>query len=275
VGQAIGAYLVRNYQAVVDLLEARLGEEPELPGGQRTVALALARLNQEPEAVDRLREAIDQSPGDWLARAALASLLLRSKEAAGTSPSQTGRGGSGAAAACVPVRSLADEAAGHLEFALAAEVRPALRELLGAARWRVGHEALHGGRYRGAAREFAGAAAEFVGAAEASGAARQALAERHTWTFVGEAVALLLAGEPEAAQTLFARSPVRGAGRGHPLARFAAGLYELCDELVRATMVERSEATLALRDVLLGIRLEVGFYDGRQAVSLAWAGGPP
>src|SRR3954447_2398438 len=57
VGQAKGAYLLRNYQIVVDLLEPQLAAETNLPGGQRLLGQALARLHREPEAVERLREA--------------------------------------------------------------------------------------------------------------------------------------------------------------------------------------------------------------------------
>src|SRR4051794_24224632 len=48
VGQARGAYLLRNYQATVDLLEPQLTAEPDLPGGQRLLGQALARLHREP-----------------------------------------------------------------------------------------------------------------------------------------------------------------------------------------------------------------------------------
>src|SRR5205085_2562578 len=75
--QAQSAHVLRNYPLVVELLEPRLHECPELPGGQRTLGFALARLNREEEARVRLREAARQSPADWAARTALASLLLR------------------------------------------------------------------------------------------------------------------------------------------------------------------------------------------------------
>jgi tetratricopeptide (TPR) repeat protein len=278
VTQAVGAYLLRNYSAVVALLEARLEDEPALPGGQRTLGLALARLNRAPEAVDRLRAAVRQCPSDWLARASLASLLLRSDGEETVPPRHRGAAdedvttrSSGPQAK----RSSAAESAEHLQAALGAAPRPALRELLGAARWRLGQEALRAGEYREAGRAFAAATAEFTGAAEVSGAARQALPVRQSSAFIGQAVALLLAGELEAAQALFARSPLQGAAAGHPLGRFAAGLFELCEELARAPVAERIEAAVSLRDMVLNVRLAVGFYDGRQAVSLAWAGGPP
>jgi hypothetical protein len=262
VTQALGAYMLRSYQAVVDLLEPRLRDDPELPHGQRTIAHALARLNREPEAIDRLREAIRQSPSDWLARASLASLLLRSQDESLTPSGHH------------VIRSSVPEAATHLEAALATAPRPALRELLGAARWWAGHEALQSGRDQDAARQFAAAGDGFAAAAVASGAARMALPVRQSAAFVGQAVALLLAGQTEAAQRLFSRSPVPGVTAGDPLGRFAAGLYELCDELARVPAAERLEAA-ALREVVLQVRLEVGFYDGRQAVSLAWTGGFP
>jgi hypothetical protein len=85
--QAQNAYAVRNYQMVIDLLESRLESQPDLAGGQRVLAQALARLNREEAAAVRLREAVRQSTNDWLARASLASLLLgASEQAAGPSP---------------------------------------------------------------------------------------------------------------------------------------------------------------------------------------------
>jgi predicted Zn-dependent protease len=260
VTQALGAYMLRSYQAVVDLLEPRLRDDPALPGGQRTLGHALARLNREPEAIDRLREAVRQSPADWLARASLASLLLRAQDEPLPSSHHS----------IIP-----SSAAAHLEAALAAAPRPALRELLGAARWRVGQEALQSGYEQEAVRQFAAAGAEFAAAAETSRAARMALPVRQSSAFVGQAVALLLAGQTEAAQRLFSRSPVAGVAANDPLGRFAAGLYELCDELARVSAAERLEAAAALREVVLQVRLAVGFYDGRQAVSLAWTGGLP
>ena len=279
VGQARGAYLLRDYPAVLDLLEPRLCEEPDLPGGQRILADALARLHREPEALERLREAVRQSPADWLARASLASLLLRSCDETIRSSSSH------------PLTlSIATEAVTHLQEALAAEPRPALRELLGAAHWRAGQETLRGGQYRKAERHFAAAAAEFRAAAAASGAARVALPARRSSAFIGQAVALLASGEVEAAQRLFSRSTMSGLGevRRHglrqdrgpshgaddPLVRFAAGLYELCEELMRLPPAERREAASSLLDLVLAVRLAVGFFDGRQAVSLLWAGGP-
>src|SRR5437870_2430482 len=123
VAQARSAYLLRNYQAAVDLLERRLGEEPALPGGQRILGQALARLNREPEALERLRAAVGHTAEDWLARASLASLLLRSDDHGPHTPS-------------APV-----EAITHLQEALQIEPLPALRELLGAAEWCAGQDA--------------------------------------------------------------------------------------------------------------------------------------
>ena len=76
----------------------------------------------------------------------------------------------------------------------------------------------------------------------------------------------------------------------HPGAQYAllgAGLglclYLFFTLKVEAARLERrsrdkwaamTEAAAALRDVVLNLRLAVGFYDGRQAVSLAWSGGP-
>jgi tetratricopeptide (TPR) repeat protein len=262
VTQALGDYMLRSYQAVVDLLEPRLHEDPALPGGQRTLAHALARLNREPEAIAHLREAVRQSPSDWLARASLSTLLLRSQEESVTPASHQ------------VIRSTAPEAVAHLEAALVAEPRPAMRELLGAARWRAGQEALQSGHDSEAARQFAAAGAEFLAAAEASGAARMALPARQSAAFVGQAVALLRSGRTEAAQQLFSRSKAPGIAAGDPLGRFAAGLYELCEEWARVPAAERLEAAEALRELVLQVRLAVAFYDGRQAVCLAWTGGP-
>jgi len=139
----------------------------------------------------------------------------------------------------------------------------------------LGQEGLQFGRHPEAARQFAAAGAEFAAAAETSGAARLALPVRRSAAFVGQATALLLVGHTAAAQRLFSQSPVPGVAVGDPLGRFAAGLYELCDELARVPAAERFEAAAALRDVVLQVRLAVGFYDGRQAVSLTWTGGLP
>jgi hypothetical protein len=250
VTQARGIYVLRNYQAVVGLLEPQMVTRPDLAGGQRVLALALAWLDRREEAVERLGEAVRQSRSDWLARASLASLLLGSPDAA-LRPD--------------PV-ALLDEA---LATAPPAS-QPAVRELLGAARWRTGQEALRAGREREAAREFAEAGRQFARAAQASGAARLELPARQSASFVGQAVALLLAGETEAAQRLFSAAPLPRVAATDPLSRFAAGLYELCEELARAPAEERIEASSELRQVVLETRLAVGFFDGRRAVSMAW-----
>jgi hypothetical protein len=268
VAKARGAYLMRSYQVVVDLLEPRLQEQPELPGGQRVLAQALARLNREPAAIERLRRAARQETGDWLANASLASLLLR--PSAPVSKWPPAAGGSSA-----PVSAAAD-AVGCLEAAIAAapeRAHPPLRELLGAARWRDGQELLRAGEAAAAARQFAAAAQEFTAAAAASAVACRALPDRQAAVYVGQAISLLLADQPEAAQRLFSRLCIPGTGAQDPVARFAAGLYELCDALAGLPAADRAAAAETLRAVVLDTRLEVGFYDGRQAVSLVWLSG--
>lgn len=271
VAQARSAYLLRNYAMVVELLEPRLQEDPELPGGQRLLGQALARLNRPVEAAERLREAIQQAPVDGLARASLASLLLCSRSEC-------------LSASALPflstslTSSLTSEAVTQLEAALAEPAsapvaRSALHELLGAARWACGQEALREGSDPEAARQFAAARVQFAAAAQRSGAARRALPQRQAAVFVGEAVALLLSGQVEAAQRLFSRSRVPAAAARDPVGQFAAGLYELCEELVRLPAGERTGAAAPLRGVVLETRLAVGFYDGRQAVTLAWLDG--
>src|SRR5262249_18436827 len=117
------------------------------------------------------------------------------------------------------------------------------------------------------------AAAEFAAAAELSNLARQALPARQAAAYVGQAVALLLAGESEAAQRLFSRTSTMVTTSDDPISRFAVGLYELCEELQLLSASERAETTAALREVVLQTRLIVAFYDGRQAVSLGWHSG--
>ena len=167
VGQARGAYLLRNYQAVVDLLEPQLTAEPELPDGQRLLGQALARLHREPEAVERLREAGRQSLQDWLARASLASLLLSGASGVDLpigEASANPRNGPDADRKVgatnnpnPPVCSLQSnltEAVTSLQTALDIAPLPAVRELLGAACWRYGQAALAGGRFPEAASRF-------------------------------------------------------------------------------------------------------------------------
>jgi tetratricopeptide (TPR) repeat protein len=260
--QAWGAYLLGNFPAVLDLLEPRLREQPDLAGGQRVLAGALARLNREEEAIEHLREAVCRAPQDWLARASLASLLLRAEDGI---------------AALGPKVSPASDAAAHLEAAMATASeasRPVVQELLGAARWREGQTALARGACREAGRLFAAAGRGFERAAARSGAARLELPARQAAAFVGQAVALLLAGEAEAAQRLFSRTAF-SVTAAQPLVRFAAGLYELCEELAGVPPDERAGVATALPEVVLATRLEVGFYDGRRGVSLFWRGGVP
>jgi tetratricopeptide (TPR) repeat protein len=251
--QAQSAYALRNYPLAVELLEARLGQEPDLPGGQRVMGLALARLRRDDEAIARLQEAVQQSEGDWLARTALASLLLGVPEQAGL-PS--------------PVALLGDA----LGTAPSAQ-RASMRELLGAAYWRAGQAALAGRQDRKAAQEFARARREFAAAAAASGAARMEEPARQAAAFVGQAVALLHAGETEAAQRLFSSEWRPQTSAAGPLTRFAAGLYELCDALRLASPEERNQASDGLRQVVLDARLAVTFFDGQRAVSLTWLPG--
>jgi len=148
-----------------------------------------------------------------------------------------------------------------------------MRELLGAACWRYGQAALAGGRLPEAASCFGRAVSEFEAAARESRAAAAALTVRRSTSFVGQAAALLSAGRVEAAQQLFSRSSLSGVHSAEPLARFAASLYSFCDELAGLPREEVIQAAAALREAVLAVRLEVGFYDGRQAVSLAWVSG--
>jgi len=278
VAQARGAYLIRNYSVAVDLLEPRLREQPDLEGGQRILGLALGRLHHELESMERLRESVRQSQEDWLARAALASLLLRGDHArlavAGYRPGIPSSGSCGAPDGSPHAPTGVLEAITLLREALSIALLPAVSELLGAARWRAGQDALRERRFRLAARLFGAAAADFSAAARKTGAARAALSLRQSTTFVGEAVALLCAGELETAQRLFSRSPVLGLSAAEPLSRFAARLFEFSGELGRLPPPDRSEAVAALREMVLAVRLEVGFYDGRQPVCVAWTGGP-
>src|SRR5206468_1176629 len=126
--------------------------------------------------------------------------------------------------------TLSAEAVANLQAALTDVPPPALRELLGAALWASGRDALRSRRDRFAARQFAAAAEEFRVAAERSSVARCGLSARQAASFVGQAVALLLADEPDAAQRLFSRTPLPAVATSDPIARFAAGLYELCEE---------------------------------------------
>jgi hypothetical protein len=260
-------------------LEPRLREAPNLAGGHRILGLALARLQREPDAAEQLRVAVRQSGQDWLSQAALASLLLRGDPV----PPPPARGShsdlrslpSWAAADADPdTHTSATEAIALLREALAVVPSPAVNELLGAARWRVGQDALGESRFRVAAQQFRSAAADFNAAALRTGTARAALPVRQSTSFVGEAVALLCAGETETAQRLFSCSPVPGLCNAEPLSRFAARLFEFCEEFGRLSGEDRSEAVGALRDVVLSVTLQVGFYDGRQPVSMAWTGGP-
>jgi hypothetical protein len=153
--------------------------------------------------------------------------------------------------------------------------RPAVRELLGAAYWQEGQECLRLAPGREAERRFGAAATEFARAADESAVARRELVPRLSAALVGQAVALIAAGAPEGAQRLFSHSWLPPASPTDPLCRFAAGLYELCDELTLLSADERGPVVEVLRDVVLKTRLEVAFYDGRVAVSLCWWAGAP
>ncbi len=255
VAQAQGAYWLRNYQTAADLLEPLLTEAPERPGARRVLGQALARLNREEEALRCLSGAVCREPDDWLARASLASLMLRRGEPA--------------------AGSTAGDAVAHLtraQVSAPAGAATAMHELLGAAEWRAGQEALKQGHDREAARRFAAAGTQFERAAAATATARRERPARSAAAFVGQAVALLLAGETATAQRLFSRLS-GSCTETEPMVRFAAGLYELCEELAQVTVEERAATAAALRTVVLETRLEVGFYDGRWMVNLVWHGG--
>jgi hypothetical protein len=98
--------------------------------------------------------------------------------------------------------------------------------------------------------------------------------ERLAAAYVGQAVAMVAAGQYEAAPRLFARRRAEGMAATPALSRFARGLYELCDLAARLPGDERAAAGEALRPLLAAARLTATLWDGGHPLVLGWHGLP-
>jgi tetratricopeptide (TPR) repeat protein len=148
-------------------------------------------------------------------------------------------------------------------------VSPTLAELSAAGDWLRGHKLALSRRYSQAAQAFGAAAAAF-----ASHSPAETLAERLAACYVGQGIAYLLAGEPEAAQACYSRLPVqaRAAGSASPVSRFAGELYALAEAIRELPANERGEAVAPLGELLAAVRMRVRFLDPEQLpqVALRW-----
>jgi hypothetical protein len=246
VSAARGYYLLRQWPAAA----AAVGHVPELPGAGVILALALARMGEEDAARAAFAAAVAVAPEDPHLRCAHAAFLLR--------------GGRGA------------EALGEAEAGLGvveedASPRVPLLSARGAAHWLLGQEAVARGEDRRAVAAFEQAARSFL-AAGASPA--RSLSEWLAAAYVGQAVAMVAAGQYASAPRLFARQQAQGMAATPALARFARDLYELCDLTPRLPEAERPAAGHALRPVLSRAVLRASLWDGGCPLILAWYGLP-
>lgn len=242
---ARGYYLLRQWPAAAAAVEGT----PDLPGAGVILSLARARLCERDAARDAFAAAVAMAPEEPHLRCARAAFLLRD-----------GHG----------VPALADAEAGLAHADHRSPLGTALLSLVGAARWRLGQEAMGRGEERRAVSEFDHAARAFRAAA----AGRRATAERLAAAYVGQAVAMVAAGQIEAVPRLFARRQAEGMSPSPSLARFARDLYELCDLAARLPDAERSVVGEALRPVLAVAALQVSLWDGGYPVLLGWHGLP-
>lgn len=256
VSAARGLYLLRQWPAAA----AAAREAPALPGAGVILALARARMGE--EAREAFAEAVAAAPQDGYTRCAGAAYLLRI--GCGTEALREAEAGLAVVGCPAPG---AEERSG--EDAL----RSALLSLRGGARWLLGQEAVREGEERRAVMEFEHATRGFLGAAEAP-AGRAALSERLAAAYVGQAVAMVVAGQYAAAPLLFSRRRAQGMEATPALSRFARDLYELCDLAARLPEADRPAAGAALRPVLAGAILAVALWDGGAPPALTWHGLP-
>jgi hypothetical protein len=256
---ARGAYLLRQWPAAAAAAEAAL----DLPGAGVILALARARMGEEDAARDLFAAAVAAAPEEFCTRCARAAFLLRACQGAeALAQADAGLAVVEGGSPDDPLRSAADT------------VRAALLTVRGGARWLLGQEAMRCGEERRAVTEFEQAARAFAAAASEDAAARSALSERLAAAYVGEAVAMAVAGQYGAAPLLFTRRRAQGMAATPALAGFARDLYELCDLADRLADAERAAAGEALRPALAGAVLSAALWDGGHPPVLSWHGLP-
>jgi tetratricopeptide (TPR) repeat protein len=227
-------YRLGAFSDCADALEAVLSSGEEQPEAYRLLGLALGQLGEDVRAAAALRATLAHAPTDSVLRACLWSVELD---------------------------------AGVLPEEVAAS--PVLGELRAARDWLQGQTLALNKRYTQSAQAFGAAAAGF-----ASHSPTETLSERLAACYVGQGIAYLLAGEPEAAQACYSRLPVqaRAAGSASPVSRFAGELYALAEAIRELPPAERTEVVAPLAELLAAVRMRVRFLDPEQPpqVALRW-----
>jgi len=258
VAAARGFYLLRQWGAA----EAAVAGAPELPGAGVILALARARMGEEARAEEAFAMAVAARPDDPYLRGAHAAFLLRARRG------EEALAAAAAGLAILDQRPATNDRGRTGESAL----RVALLSASGGARWARGQALVGSGEDGRAVTEFEHAARAFLAAGRSMQDARDALPGRLAAAYVGQAVAMVAAGQYEAAPRLFVRRCAEGMAATPALSRFARDLYELCDLAARLPATERAAAGEAMRPVLAGARLTATLWDGGHPLVLGWHG---
>jgi hypothetical protein len=134
---------------------------------------------------------------------------------------------------------------------------PLLREFGAAREWLRGQKLVFSRRYVEAARAFGAATQGFAAHSPAN-----LLPERLAACYVGQGIAYLLAGQPEAAQASYSRLPQQARSAADSvLTRFAGELYALAEAIRELPASERGEAVAPLAELLTSVRMRVRFLD--------------
>ena len=234
IAQALAYFRLQQWPQAEEAARAAIEAHPQAPAAHRALGLALGRLCEWPAAHTALERAVQLGDAEPLTILALASLEVMREQP------QTA------------IVLLADDDLGDPGAAL-----------LAAAEWLQGRSLLSDDPIA-AATAFAAAQERFAAIESAERPARLAAG------YVSEALALLLADEIEAAQTLYARRAKLGLSATPAVGDFAANLYQICELLTELPADERAQLRPPLREAVTGARLLVSFYDGLRPVSLRW-----
>jgi len=229
--RARALYELRQFEQCADCLTGALAVHPEIPGANKLLGMALGRLGFTTDAARSLRAALAETPEDPAVLGSLISAEIR--------------------AGLVPERRSVT-ATGELG------------EIMGAAAWIRGQQALREGRTAEAALAFQEAGELF-----ASHSPPEVAPERVAAAYVGETVSHLAAGQLDAAQRGFSRLGAR-VRLPEATLRFARGLYELADALREVVPAERAAELAPLVDAVAAARLRLRFYEGTQPVEMYW-----